>query len=212
MIRVRDVVVRFGGVTALRLPALDVAPGEALGIAGPNGSGKSTLLRVLAGLQAPTEGSVAGTPPLGRTVLVHQRPWLFRGTALDDAGLALRARRVPRAERRRRASAMLDRLGVLHCADRATRALSGGERRRVAVARALLAEPELLLLDEPLAGLDADGRRLVIEALASCPGTRVTASPDRDPALATRWATLVPAAEVPSASRAAYDPAQESRA
>jgi len=212
VIRVRDLVVRFGGVTALSLPSLEIASGEALGVCGPNGSGKSTLLRVLAGLQAPTSGSAAGAPPPGRTVLLHQRPWLFRGTALDDAGLALRAHGVHRRERHRKAAAMLERLGVLSCANRATRALSGGERRRVALARALLAEPELLLLDEPFAGVDADGRRLVLEAVVSCPATRVIASPDREPALAARWATLAPAAEVPSAGRGAYDPVEETRA
>jgi ABC-type nitrate/sulfonate/bicarbonate transport system ATPase subunit len=192
MIRVRDLVVRFGPVTALRLPHLDIAQGATLGVHGRNGSGKSTLLRVLAGFVRPTEGRVEGCPPPGRTVLLHQRPWLFRGTALENVLLPLRVRKVPRRQRRRAAMDLLSRLGGAEYADRTAADLSGGQRRRVAVARALAADPVLLLLDEPFAALDEDGRRAVLQALSTCRATRVSASPEPVPGLADRWVALEP--------------------
>jgi ABC-type multidrug transport system ATPase subunit len=202
VISVRDLVVRFDDVTALSVASFEVGDGEAVGVHGPNGSGKSTLLRVLGGLLAPTEGRVSGAPPPGRAVLLHQRPYLFRGTALDNAAIALRARGVRRGERRRRAREMLERLGAGPVADRTAADLSGGERRRVAVARALLAEPALLLLDEPLAALDGPGRRAVTEAVLACPATRVVAAPEPVPALAARWVALARPAGVRGAPAA----------
>jgi NitT/TauT family transport system ATP-binding protein len=184
-------VVRFGEVTALALDRLAVDDGEAVGVAGDNGSGKSTLLRVLASLQAPTQGSLSGVPPPGRTVLLHQRPYLFRGSALDNVALPLRLAGVGRGERRRRAADALARLGGAGWADRTAADLSGGERRRVAIARVLVADPDLLLLDEPLAALDEEGRRLAVEAIVASRAARVVASPDPVPSLAGRWVSLV---------------------
>ena len=142
---------------------LEIAPGDRLGVIGPNGSGKSTLLRVLAGLLEPTAGTVEGLPPPGRVVLVHQRPYLFRGTALANVSFALRAQHRGVREARE----WLGRLDATHLAGRPARALSGGERRRVAVARALAARPDVLLLDEPLAALDVPGRQAVAQACAA---------------------------------------------
>jgi len=174
MIRVRDLEVRFGDVRALSLPALDVGRGERLGIRGRNGSGKSTLLRVLAGLERPTAGEVEGRPRPGRAVLLHQRPWLFRGTARENVAYALRIRRAPPGE----ADSWLGRLGAGHLAERRAADLSGGERRRVAIARSLAADPDLLLLDEPFAALDDAGRADLLTALSSFDGTLVVAAPD----------------------------------
>jgi ABC-type multidrug transport system ATPase subunit len=190
VIRVRDLLVRFGETTALSLAALDVGEGECVGVHGRNGSGKSTLLRVLGGLQTPSAGTVEGAPPPGRAVLVHQIPWLFRGTAAENAALALRAAGVRRRERRRRVLEALARFGAQAYADRPASALSGGERRRVALARASLADPALWLLDEPLSDLDAAGRAAVAEALLASKATRVIASPDPIPALCPRWVAL----------------------
>ena len=190
MIDASDLIVRFGDVTALSLASLHIGEGEAIGVHGPNGSGKSTLLRVLAGLLAPTEGRLTGAPPPGKAVLLHQRPYLFRGTALENAALPLRAAGIPRQERKRRAFAQLERLGAAAIADRVAADLSGGERRRVAVARALLAEPQLLLLDEPFASLDEAGRRAVTEAVLACPAARLVAAPEPLPTLANRWIAL----------------------
>ena len=174
MIRARDLVVRLGGVTALELRSLDIEAGERVAICGPNGCGKTTLMRVLAGLQAPTAGAVEGLPPPGRTVLVHQRPYLFRGTSRDNVAYALRLHGRPAGE----ADAWLARLGATAIADRRAQALSGGERRRVVIARALAVEPELLLLDEPYAALDEEGIAAVNGALEGFAGTLVVAAPD----------------------------------
>ena len=182
MIRLHDVHVRFGPVEALALARLELGAGERLGVEGANGSGKSTLLRVLAGLLRPTEGRVEGLRPPGRAVLVHQRPYLLRGSAAENVGYALRIRgRAPRE-----AGAWLARLGAGHLAERAAGDLSGGERRRVAIARALAAEPELLLLDEPFAALDGAGADALRAVLDTYEGMLVIAAPDLAPAPVTR--------------------------
>ncbi|MEN8149100.1 MAG: ATP-binding cassette domain-containing protein [Planctomycetota bacterium] len=175
MIRLRDVEMRFRDVHALSLPSLDLAPGERLGILGRNGSGKSTLLRILAGLLRPTAGTVEGLPPPGRAVLLHQRPWLFRGSARDNVAYPLRIRGAARSE----ADEWLARLGAAHLADRRAADLSGGERRRVAIARALAARPELLLLDEPGSALDDAGASSLAAVLSEFTGTLVIAAPAR---------------------------------
>lgn len=173
MIRLTDIRVRFGDVLALAIDRLEIPRGDRLGVTGANGSGKSTLLRVLSGLLDPTAGDVVGLPSLGRVVLVHQRPYLFRGTARDNVAYALRIRHRPPAE----ATEWLARLDAAHLADRPADGLSGGERRRIAIARALAVRPEVLLLDEPLAALDEPGRAAVEAACAAFEGTLVVAAP-----------------------------------
>ena len=174
MIRLRDIEMRFGEIVALTLPALDIERGERLGARGRNGCGKSTLLRILAGLLEPTRGTVEGAPPPGRAVLLHQRPYLFRGTARDNVAYALRLAKRPVSE----AGAWLERLGATAFADRVARELSGGERRRVAIARALAVRPELLLLDEPFAALDEPGEDALVACIEDFDGTLVIAAPD----------------------------------
>ena len=152
---------------------LDVGPGEVVALLGPNGAGKSTVLRGLAGLQPLTAGSItlddevledptAGLriPPERRNVgLVFQDYLLFPHlSALENVAFGPRARGVGRDSARRRARELLDRVGLAELAAVKPRQLSGGQAQRVALARALAVSPRLLLLDEPLAALDASTR------------------------------------------------------
>jgi tungstate transport system ATP-binding protein len=162
---VRDLRVRRGGSFVLQVPRLEVAAGETLAVLGLNGAGKSTLLEVLALLRPPDAGEVrilgertrcrGGRQALRRRLgLALQDPFLLLGSILDNVALPLRLRGVSPVEARRRAQAWLERLGVGHLAGRASHAASGGEARRVSLARALVTEPDLLLLDEPFSALD----------------------------------------------------------
>ncbi len=179
---VRDVVVSFGGITALEEVSVDVSPGEVLGVIGPNGAGKTTLFNVICGFVRPNSGTLSwrGQPMTGvspdrlaslgiaRTL---QGVGLFTGlTVLENVMVgAQRFRKSPvvaamlglpwsdrdESRQRDRAMAALARLGCDDVADRLPGTLPYAVQKRVALARALVSEPELLLLDEPAGGLDA---------------------------------------------------------
>ena len=151
--------------------ALRAEPGEVLAVLGPNGSGKSTLLGVLAGLLRPDEGHVRVgdelvtdsasqvlVPPHRRGVgLLAQQALLFPHlTAVGNVAFGPRAHGVSRREAEQRARELLTAVGVAELADRRPARMSGGQQQRVALARALAPDPNLLLLDEPLAALDVD--------------------------------------------------------
>jgi ABC-type nitrate/sulfonate/bicarbonate transport system ATPase subunit len=174
-VAIRDVGVRFGapgvGVEALAGCDLEIAAGSFTVIIGPNGCGKSTLLRLIAGLLAPTSGTVtvdgaAPRPGDGRAGLAFQQPRLipWRST-LDNVALPLELAGVPPAERRARASEALDRVGLRGAAALRPRELSGGMAQRAALARALIGDPPVLLLDEPFSALDALTRETFDEEL-----------------------------------------------
>jgi molybdate transport system ATP-binding protein len=150
--------------------AFTVADGEVLGLLGPNGAGKTSALRALAGLEPLADGHVTldgedltGLPPEDRYVgVVFQDYLLFPHlTALDNVAYGLRAGGMRKAAARRDAAGWLEQVGLSDHAGHRPRQLSGGQSQRVALARALAARPRLLLLDEPLAALDA-GTRLVL--------------------------------------------------
>jgi len=168
--------VERGGVTVLDLASLQVMPREAVALIGPNGSGKTTLLLALLDLLPRSAGRIrwrgreAGTPAEAlalrrRISLVQQEPLLFDTTVAGNVASGLRIRGTPRRELDRRVEECLARFGLLGLADRAARKLSGGEARRVSLARAVAVRPELLLLDEPFANLDAPTRAAITSDL-----------------------------------------------
>ncbi|MBW2427017.1 MAG: ABC transporter ATP-binding protein [Deltaproteobacteria bacterium] len=149
---------RSGEVFELQVDSLRLHAGEVLVVLGPNGAGKSTLLRALAGLDDSVDPRTirSGTGPV---TLVFQRPAAFAGSVAHNAAASLLGRGVPAQERVARARRALDRFGIAHLSDHDARTLSGGELRRLALARAFVLEPEVLLLDEPFDDLDAEGQR-----------------------------------------------------
>jgi NitT/TauT family transport system ATP-binding protein len=144
--------------------SLDVAPGEIVAVAGPSGCGKSTALRLLAGLEVPTTGEVQREVGRGHTSLVFQAPTLMPwATAAANVALPLQLSERPRGERVERVAHALRRVGLSDAAGAFPSELSGGMAMRVSLARALVTEPRLLLLDEPFAALDGLTRRNLVE-------------------------------------------------
>lgn len=143
---------------------LTLAPGEIVALVGASGAGKSTALRLLAGLELPSAGTVQRTD--GRTGFVFQSPTLLPwADALTNVALPLELAGVTRPEARDRAAEALTAVGLGDRLDARPRQLSGGMAMRVALARALVTEPDLLLLDEPFSALDSVTRRRLIEDL-----------------------------------------------
>jgi ABC-2 type transport system ATP-binding protein len=169
-IEVRGLVKRYGQVEALKGIDLTVQRGEIFGLLGPNGAGKTTLFSILATLRSPTTGTAC---VLGRDVtterdavrramgIVFQEPAIEqRLTGRDNLLLMGLFFGLPRAKAGQRASELLDHLGLAEAADRPARTLSGGQRRKLELARALVTDPSILFLDEATLGLDVDARRV----------------------------------------------------
>jgi ABC-type sulfate/molybdate transport systems ATPase subunit len=165
--------------------SFELRTGEVLALLGPNGAGKSTLLDAIAGGLSPTTGRIERH---GRVALALQSPELARRSVLANVKLGLAWWGVPRAQRTERASEALRAISAEHLAGRAATALSGGERRRVHLARAVAVRPDLLLLDEPFAGLDTTARASLLDdtgaALRSSAGASLVVVHDR----AEAWA------------------------
>jgi len=173
----RAVLSRPGRGEVLRVPSFDVRPGEVLALIGPNGAGKTTLVLALAALLPLQQGTLRYrgqlvTPQASlayrrRIAVVMQEPLLLRGTVWDNVALGLKLRGLPREEIASRVQRALTQLGIADLAQRSARQLSGGEARRVSLARALAVEPDILFLDEPLTALDTPTRRQLLEDLGA---------------------------------------------
>jgi len=156
----------YGGKEVLHAEKIAINAGRITGIMGPSGAGKSTLLRLMCLLEAPSGGELwlFGRPVqhsiaerqalLRRMTIVFQKPVLFDSTVFDNIAFGLRARHRPAGEVRAKVAASLKKIGLSGQGNQKARTLSGGEAQRVAVARALVLEPEILFLDEPTSNLD----------------------------------------------------------
>ena len=164
MIRARNLSKRFGSKRVLDGVDLDVPHGGFVLVTGPNGSGKTTLLRLCAGLAAPTGGELDVGVERGQIGFLAHEPLVYRElTALENLDLYGRLYRI--AERRERIGMLLGRFGLWDARRERAGSLSRGMLQRLALCRAFLHEPDLLLLDEPFNALDAEGSQLLHEEL-----------------------------------------------
>ena len=179
-IRLEGVSYAFGSNTVLNQIDLLIPAGTIVALLGPSGCGKSTLLRLLAGLTQPADGTITfgsrlvakagwALPPESRDIgMVFQDYALWpHMTVEENVAFPLKMRNVPRAERENRVLQALARVGLGEFAKRKPAGLSGGQQQRVALARAIVAEPRVLLFDEPLSNLDSELRESLCRDMAS---------------------------------------------
>ncbi|MDD4776391.1 MAG: ATP-binding cassette domain-containing protein [Syntrophomonas sp.] len=167
-IEIKDLTLVIEGRTILDVPEFTLAAGESVSLMGPNGAGKSSLMLVMALLQEPTSGELKyfgrkleDYPRLElqrRMAMVFQKPMLLDLSVLENVDLGLKFRGLSRRERSSRINDSLEQMEVAHLAKRRARTLSGGEAQRVAIAQALVVEPEIIFLDEPFSNLDKEIR------------------------------------------------------
>ena len=198
--RLRSVTKRYGSSVAVDIDALTIDSGRLYTLTGANGAGKSTLLGILAFLTPPTTGEIfyAGERVdwkddsvrnrRRKVTLLHQSPYLFVGTVFRNVAYGLKARGIAGDAALRAVDRALETVALVGFRDRDARELSGGEAQRVAMARALALEPEVLLLDEPLANIDRETAGLLEAVIASLPsrGTTVVMT-THDPDPPARW-------------------------
>ncbi len=193
VIRATGVEKRYGRKRALRGVTFELARNDFLLLTGANGSGKTTLLRLVAGLAAPSRGTLEIDADRGQLGYLGHEPLLYRNlTALENLDLFGRLYHVP--ERRERAGMLLERFGLWDARGERVAAYSRGMTQRLALCRALLHDPALLVLDEPFTALDEDGAGLLDRELQALAGERTvllsTHDPERVSTLATQQLAL----------------------
>jgi heme exporter protein A len=188
MIRARSLSRRFGRKRVLHRVDFELPRGGFLVVTGPNGSGKTTLLRLCAGLLAPTGGELEVDADRARVGFLAHEPLVYRElTALENLDLYGRLYRI--RERRERIGMLLERFELWDVRHERTGAFSRGMLQRLALCRTLLHEPEVLLLDEPFSGLDAEGAALLDRQLEELRRTGTFVVATHDPARLGRLAT-----------------------
>ena len=176
LIKIENIILQRGGVTVLDISELNVEQGRILALIGPNGAGKSTLLLMLAGLLKPQQGKMyfQGRPVENRADLailrrnaavVFQEPLLLNSSVYENVALGLKFRRLKNEEIRKSVQSALDYFGISQLAKRSAKTLSGGEAKRVSLARAFAIKPQFILLDEAFNSLDPPSRETIIDDL-----------------------------------------------
>jgi tungstate transport system ATP-binding protein len=176
MMKIENIILRRGGVTVLDIPELQVRQGRILAIIGPNGAGKSTLLLMLAGLLKPNEGNIyyrgipidssASRSNMRRSVsVVFQEPLLLNTSVYKNVALGLKFRHQTGSEIEKSVNESLEYFGISSLAKRSAKTLSGGEAKRVSLARAFALKPELIMMDEAFNSLDPPTREGLMEDL-----------------------------------------------
>ena len=191
MIEVHDLTYAYpDGTPALRGVSFRLEDGKKYALAGPNGAGKSTLLSLLCALEFPEGGGAlidglkleksSAEAIRGRVGMVFQNPddQLFMPTVYDDVAFGLKNRKLPPEEVETRVAEILISMGIAHLRDRPPYRLSGGEKRAVALATALVMRPKFLLMDEPTAFLDPRAKRGLVETLRALPVGMLSATHD----------------------------------
>jgi tungstate transport system ATP-binding protein len=176
IVEAKNLEVKRGGATILYVPSLQIREGEILSLIGPNGAGKTTLLQTLSYLLEPFQGEIlfkgekvnsnhSVLEYRRKLAMVFQEPLLFNTTVFNNVSSSLKIRGMRKTEVRKRVMENLNRFGIEHLRHRSARTLSGGEAQRTSLARSFVIRPEVILLDEPFASLDAPSRESLIEDL-----------------------------------------------
>ena len=187
MIRAREVEKRFGQRRVLRGVSFELERGGLLVVTGPNGSGKTTLMRLVAGLAAPSRGTLEVDVDRSRLGFLSHEPLVYRDlSALENLDLFGRLYRVP--ERRERIGMLLERFGLWDARNERVATYSRGMTQRLALCRAFLHEPDLLVLDEPFSALDEAGAALLDRELEELREDRTMIVTTHDPARLERYA------------------------